>query len=462
VSVQDTISPVDGSVYVSRPAASAGEIDAMLDRSVAARAGWRAAPLDARVQIVRAAVDWIVERADDLGRELTWQMGRPIAHSPLELRRGFDERARHLLEIAPGALADVVPEPRPGFRRFIRREPLGTVLVLAPWNFPYLTSVNAVVPALLAGNTVVLKTASQTPLVAERWSDALTAAGLPEGVFQHVHAGHAEVARMIADDRTSFVAFTGSVEGGHAVQHAAADRFIATGLELGGKDPAYVRPDAPEGTVAELVDGAFFNAGQSCCAVERIYVHRDRYDAFVEEYVELARRYVLGDPTDGATTLGPLVRTAAADWVRAQVAEAVQQGATALLDPADFPADRTGSPYLAPQVLVGVDHSMRLMAEETFGPAIGIMPVDGDDAAVHLMNDSAYGLTASIWSDDVDAAEALGDRLDTGTVYLNRCDYLDPALAWTGVKDSGRGVTLSRLGIEAMTRPKSFHLRAAL
>jgi acyl-CoA reductase-like NAD-dependent aldehyde dehydrogenase len=389
-------------------------------------------------------------------------MGRPIAHSPLELRRGFDERARHLLEIAPGALADVVPEPRPGFRRFIRREPLGTVLVLAPWNFPYLTSVNAVVPALLAGNTVVLKTASQTPLVAERWSHALTAAGLPEGVFQHVHAGHAEVARMIADDRTSFVAFTGSVEGGHAVQRAAADRFIATGLELGGKDPAYVRADAPEGTVAELVDGAFFNAGQSCCAVERIYVHRDRYDAFVEEYVELARRYVLGDPTDGATTLGPLVRTAAADWVRAQVAEAVQHGATALLDPADFPADRTGSPYLAPQVLVGVDHSMRLMAEETFGPAIGIMPVDGDDAAVHLMNDSAYGLTASIWSDDVDAAEALGDRLDTGTVYLNRCDYLDPALAWTGVKDSGRGVTLSRLGIEAMTRPKSFHLRAAL
>lgn len=318
------------------------------------------------------------------------------------------------------------------------------------------------VPALLAGNTVVLKTASQTPLVAERWSDALMAAGLPDGVFQHVHAGHAEVAGMIADDRTSFVAFTGSVEGGHAVQRAAADRFIATGLELGGKDPAYVRADAPAGTAAELVDGAFFNAGQSCCAVERIYVHRDRYDAFVEEYVELARGYVLGDPTDAATTLGPLVRTAAADWVRAQVAEAVQQGATTLLDPADFPADRTDSPYLAPQVLVGVDHSMRLMAEETFGPAIGIMPVDGDDAAVHLMNDSAYGLTASIWSDDVDAAEALGDRVDTGTVYLNRCDYLDPALAWTGVKDSGRGVTLSRLGIEAMTRPKSFHLRAAL
>jgi acyl-CoA reductase-like NAD-dependent aldehyde dehydrogenase len=281
-------------------------------------------------------------------------------------------------------------------------------------------------------------------------------------VFQHVHAGHPELAGMIADERVSFVAFTGSVEGGHAVQRAAADRFIATGLELGGKDPAYVRPDAPDGTVAELVDGAFFNAGQSCCAVERIYVHRDRYDSFVEEFVALTLGYVLGDPTDAATTLGPIVRTAAADWVRGQVEEALALGATALVDPAAFPADLPGSPYLAPQVMVGVDHAMRLMTEETFGPAIGIMAVDGDDDAVRLMNDSRYGLTASIWTADVDAAEAVGDRVEVGTVYLNRCDYLDPALAWTGVKDSGRGVTLSRLGIEAMTRPKSFHLRTSL
>jgi acyl-CoA reductase-like NAD-dependent aldehyde dehydrogenase len=462
VSVQETITPVDGSVYVTRPLATPEQLDGVLDRAVAARAVWRATPLAERIELVRAAVGWIVDRADDLGLELTWQMGRPIAHTPLELRRGFDERARHLLEIAPAALADVVPAPREGFRRFIRREPLGTVLVLAPWNYPYLTSVNSVVAALLAGNTVVLKTASQTPLVAERWSEALAAAGLPAGVFQHVHASHDDVARLIADDRTSFVAFTGSVEGGHAVQRAAADRFIASGLELGGKDPAYVRADAPAGTVAELVDGALFNAGQSCCAVERIYVHRDRFDAFVEEFVGLVRGYVLGDPTDVATTLGPVVRSAAAAWVRDQVGDAVQRGATTLIDPATFPADRPGSPYLAPQVLTGVDHTMRLMTEETFGPAIGIMPVGDDDEAVRLMNDSAYGLTASIWSEDVDAAEVLGDRIDTGTVYLNRCDYLDPALAWTGVKDSGRGVTLSRLGLEAMTRPKSFHLRSAL
>lgn len=460
--LQETISPVDGSVYATRPPAGAAEVDRVLDRAVAARAAWRAMPLDARVPVVRAAVEWLVERADDLGLELTWQMGRPIAHSPSELRGGLAERAAHLLDIAPSALADVVPEARPGFRRFIRREPLGTVLVLAPWNYPYLTAVNAVVPAILAGNTVVLKTASQTPLVSERWSEAFAAAGLPEGVFQHVHASHEAVGRMIADERVSFVAFTGSVEGGHAVQRAAADRFIATGLELGGKDPAYVRADAPAATAEELVDGAFFNAGQSCCGVERIYVHHARYDAFVDEFAELTRAYRLGNPTDPTTTLGPMVRTSAADWVRAQVADARERGATALVDPADFPADRPDSPYLAPQVLVGVDHSMRLMTEETFGPAIGIMPVAGDDEAVRLMNDSAYGLTASIWSDDVDAAEALGDQVDTGTVFLNRCDHLDPALAWTGVRDSGRGVTLSRLGLEAMTRPKSFHLREAL
>jgi acyl-CoA reductase-like NAD-dependent aldehyde dehydrogenase len=348
-------------------------------------------------------------------------------------------------------------------RRFIRHDPLGVVLVVAPWNYPYLCSVNAVVPSLLAGDAVVLKVASQTPLVAERWAEGLAAAGLPEGVFQYVHADHDTVAAMVADPRVGFVAFTGSVAGGHAVQAAAASRFVGTGLELGGKDPAYVRADAPLAeTVAELVDGVYFNAGQSCCGVERIYVQRGRFDEFVEAFAARARGYVLGDPLDAATTLGPLVRTAAADFVRDQVAEAVAAGARPLVDPASFPADRPGTPYLAPQVLVDVDHGMRVMTEETFGPVVGIMPVDGDDEAVALMNDSAYGLTASVWTTDVDAAVDIGDRVDTGTCYLNRCDHLDPALAWTGVKDSGRGVTLSTLGFRAVTRPKSFHLRLAL
>jgi acyl-CoA reductase-like NAD-dependent aldehyde dehydrogenase len=306
---------------------------------------------------------------------------------------------------------------------------------------------------------VILKMAQQTPLVAERYAEAFAAAGLPDGVFQYVHADHGQVARMIADARVGYVAFTGSVAGGHAVQRAAAERFIGAGLELGGKDPAYVRADAPlQSTVENLVDGAYFNSGQSCCAVERIYVERRRFADFVDAFVALVRQYRLGNPLDPQTTLGPLVRAEAADAVRAQTRAALQQGAQALL-PVD---EANGSAYLRPQVLVDVDHGMAVMTEETFGPVVGIQPVDGDEEAVRLMNDSRYGLTASIWTADPGAALAVGERVETGTWFMNRCDYLDPALAWTGVKDSGRGCTLSRLGLEGFTRPKSFHLRLTL
>jgi acyl-CoA reductase-like NAD-dependent aldehyde dehydrogenase len=461
--VQKTISPVDGSVCAEFELASGAGIDAALDTSIRAQRAWKATPVDQRAAICRRAVDLMVGRADQLATELTWQMGRPVAHTPLEIRRGFAERAAYMIGIANDALADVVLEPKDGFRRFIRREPLGVVLVLAPWNYPYLASVNAVIPALMAGNSVILKVSQQTPRVAERYAGAFREAGLPEGVFQYLQARHEDVAAMIGDGRVNFVSFTGSVEGGCAVQRAAARQFIATNLELGGKDPAYVRPDAPlEATIENLVDGAYFNAGQSCCAVERIYVHRDVYDRFVEGFVALTRQYRLGNPLDPETTLGPLVRTSAAAFVRAQIAEAVGQGARSLIDPRTFPADQEGTPYLAPQVLVDVDHRMRVMTEETFGPVVGLMAVNDDDEATTLMNDSRYALTASIWTTDVDAAIRIGDRVETGTWFLNRCDYLDPALAWTGVKDSGRGCSLSRLGYEALTRPKSFHLRTTL
>jgi len=460
---QQTVSPVDGSVYVTRTLATEHEIDAALESAALAQREWAGVPLPERIAACRRMVAWMVDHADEIAIELAWQMGRPVSHGPFEIRRGFQERAEHMLAIAANALGDIELDPKPGFQRFIRRDPLGVVLVLAPWTYPFLTAVNAVVPAVVAGNTVVLKVASQTPLVAERWSAAFAAAGLPEGVFQHVHASHDAVARMIGDERVAFVAFTGSVEGGHAVQRAAAQRFIATGLELGGKDPAYVRADADlEPSVAELVDGSFFNAGQSCCGIERIYVDRRVFDRFVDGFVTLTREYVLGDPLETTTSLGPMVRADAAAFVRAQTGEAVQKGARGLIDPAEFASDAPGTAYLAPQVLVDVDHSMRVMTEESFGPVVGIMPVDDDDHAVSLMNDSAYGLTASVWTADVEAAIAIGERVETGTWYLNRCDYLDPALAWTGVKDSGRGVTLSTLGYHALTRPKSFHLRTEL
>ena len=456
---QLTISPIDGSVYAERELSADPGIEAALARAVVSQRNWKQVPLADRAAICRRMVDWCVARADQLGEELTWQIGRPIVQSPGEIRRGFSERAAYMTGIAEEALADVKLRDKQGFERFIRREPHGVVLVLAPWNYPWLTSVNAVVPALLAGNSVILKMAQQTPLVAERYAEAFKAAGLPEGVFQYLHIDHDQVARIIGDARVGYVAFTGSVGGGHAVQRAAAARFIGTGLELGGKDPAYVRADAPlAATVENLVDGVYFNSGQSCCAVERIYVHHSIFEPFVDAFVDLTRQYRLGNPLERETTLGPMVRTDAADGVRAQIRDALDKGARALLDL----KDKESSPYLPPQVLVDVDHSMAVMNEETFGRVVGIQPVQSDDEAIQLMNDSRYGLTASIWTADVRTALSIGERVETGTWFMNRCDYLDPALAWTGIKDSGRGCTLSRLGLETFTRPKSFHLRLTL
>ena len=461
--MQKTISPIDGSVLVEREPASSEVIERALSTATRAQRDWRATPVAERAAICLRMLDWCNERADELGEELTRQIGRPIAYSPFEIRRGFSERIRYLAGIAAERLADIEIEPKENFRRFLRREPVGTVLALAPWNYPWLASVNAVVPALLAGNSVILKMAPQTPLVAERYAEAFAAAGLPAGVFQYLHIDHDQVAEVIGDARIGFVAFTGSVAGGHAVQRAASSRFIATGLELGGKDAAYVRADAQlDATIENLVDGACFNSGQSCCAVERIYVQREVYDRFVEGFVALTRQYRLGDPLDPATTLGPMVRTDAADKVRSHIQDAVRRGARALLDPKEFPADREGTPYLAPQVLVDVNHEMLVMSEETFGPVAGIMPVKDDEEALRLINDSRYGLTASVWTVDEAAALQLADRIEAGTVYMNRCDYLDPALAWTGVKDSGRGVTLSQFGFDPFTRLKSFHLRRSL
>lgn len=457
---QFVISPIDGMLYAERELATNEQIEAALAKSVAAQREWKRVPIAERVNICRQMLAYLVERADKIGEELTWQIGRPIAYSPFEIRRGFAERVNYLCDIAAQELGDIAIEPKENFQRFIRREPLGTVLVLAPWNYPWLASVNAIVPALLAGNSVILKIAPQTPLVAERYAEAFQKAGLPDGVFQFLHIDHDQVAEVIKDARIGFVAFTGSVAGGHAVQRAASERFIATGLELGGKDPAYVRPDAQlEATIENLVDGAMFNSGQSCCAIERIYVHQDVYEKFVEGYVELTKQYRLGNPLDPKTTLGPMVRTEAADKVREHLQDALHRGAQGLIAPTLFPKNQKGTPYLAPQVLVNVDHNMLVMSEETFGPVVGIMSVASDDEAIQLMNDSRYGLTASIWTTDADAALRIGDQIESGTFYMNRCDYLDPALAWVGIKDSGRGCTLSTLGFEAFTRPKSFHLR---
>lgn len=454
------ISPVDGSVYVERPLPSDAEVDSALAAAHAAQRGWKATPLAERRALMHKFVDAMLSHADEIATELTWQMGRAVRHSPFEIKGGFNERARYMIDVAEEVLGDVRVGPKEGFRRFIRREPLGTVFVIAPWNYPYLCSVNAVVPALMAGNCVLLKMSAQTPLVAERYSQAAEEAGLPKGVFQHLHVDHDQVARVVGDERINFVAFTGSVDGGRSVHRAGGDRFINMGLELGGKDPSYVRHDAKlEHAIDTLVDGSFFNAGQSCCGIKRIYVHKDVYDRFIEGFQGLTYQYQLDNPLEEATTIGPVVRAKAAAAIRTQIKGALAKGAKALIDEKRFAKAQDGTPYMAPQALVGLSNDMEFVREETFGPAVGILKVTSDDEAVRLMNDNRYGLTASIFTSDLEAAERIGDQVDTGTWYMNRCDYLDPALGWVGVKDSGVGCTLSKVGYELLTRPKSFHLR---
>lgn len=455
----DVISPVDNDLYLTRTYHNETDIEDALCRAKEAQKSWAKLPLSDKQTLLEKALDALLGNADDIAEELTWQMGRPLSQTPGELR-GLEERARHMLKIAPDALVDITPEPQDGFTRHIQREALGVIAIIAPWNYPYLTSVNGIFPALLAGNTVILKHSHQTPLVADRYAQAFEEAGLPSGVFQTLDLTHDNTEILIADRRVDFVNFTGSVQGGHAIQKAISGKFIAAGLELGGKDPAYVRVDADVKNAAEnLVDGAFFNSGQSCCGIERIYVHADIHDAFVEYFVEATRQYKLGNPLDADTNLGPMVRTSSADFVRSEISKAVKAGAKALINESLFPNSKAGTAYLAPQVLIDVDHTMDIMREENFGPVIGIMKVNSDDEAITLMNDSDYGLTASIWTQDQATANDLAQDIDAGTIFLNRCDYLDPALAWTGVKNSGRGCTLSSVGFEYVTRPKSFHFR---
>lgn len=452
------VSPIDGSEVARRPTASPSAIDAALAGARGAQAGWARVPIAERTGLMLRFLEAMRAMNGEIVPELARQMGRPIRYGG-ELR-SLQERVEYMVGIAEAALAPVSPAAPAGIRRCIRREPLGLVLVIAPWNYPYLTAVNTVVPALIAGNVVVLKASSQTILTGARFQAAMDRAGVPKGVFQHLVLDHAGAERMIAAGLLDHVSFTGSVAGGQAIERAASGTFTSIGLELGGKDPAYVRADANlDHAVETTVDGAFFNSGQSCCGIERVYVHAGVYDRFVEGFVALTRQYVLDDPLDERTTLGPMAATRFADVVRSQTGQAIAQGARPLIDTSAFARNREGTPWLAPQVLTGVDHSMRVMIEESFGPVVGIMKVGDDDEAIGLMNDSPYGLTASVWTEDLDAADRIGARLETGTVYANRCDYLDPALAWTGVKDTGRGVSLSRLGYDMLTRPKSFHLR---
>ncbi|MFK7870122.1 MAG: aldehyde dehydrogenase family protein [Roseobacter sp.] len=449
------ISPIDGSVFAERAPLSLSAAQSKLTAMRAAQASWAERPLEERIELVMAGVAAIGAMNDEIVPELAHMMGRPVRYGG-EFG-GFDERAQHMAAIAADALADIAVGEDATFKRYIRRVPQGVVFVVAPWNYPYMTAINTVAPALIAGNVVALKHATQTLLVGERMAAAFHAAGVPEDVFDNLFLDHATSAALIAGGMFDFVNFTGSVGGGRAMEKAAAGTFTAVATELGGKDPGYVMADADlDAAVETLIDGAMFNAGQCCCGIERIYVHESLFDTFVDKAVSIVSGYRLGNPLDPETTLGPMAHLRFAAEVRAQINEAIAAGATAHIP--TFDADDGGA-YLSPQILTNVSHDLRVMQDESFGPVVGIMPVKDDAEAIALMNDSEFGLTASLWTKDIERAVSVGNQIETGTVFMNRADYLDPGLCWTGCKNTGSGGGLSVIGYHNLTRPKSYHLK---
>ncbi len=449
------ISPIDGSLLAERAVSSLAQARESIAAARLAQEAWATLPISERTQRVMAGVEAVGAMNNDIVPELAKQMGRPIRYGGEY--GGFHERASYMASIAESSLAPIEIEASDDFHRYIARVPHGVVLVVAPWNYPYMTAINTVAPALMSGNAVVLKHATQTLLVGERMARAFHEAGVPEALFQNVFLDHETTSALIAEKQFGFVNFTGSVGGGIAMEKAAAGTFTGIGLELGGKDPGYVMEDADlDAAVDTLIDGAMFNSGQCCCGIERIYVVESLFDEFVSKAVSIVQGYKLGNPLDEETTLGPMANVRFANEVRAQISEAVANGAKAHIE--TF-AEDDGGAYLTPQILTDVDHSMRVMRDESFGPVVGIMKVKNDEEAIALMNDSEFGLTASLWTTNTARAEKIGLQLQTGTVFMNRCDYLDPALCWTGCKNTGRGGGLSQIAYHNLTRPQSFHLK---
>jgi acyl-CoA reductase-like NAD-dependent aldehyde dehydrogenase len=452
------ISPIDGSVFAERQALTIEEARAAIDEARLAQKSWAAIPLEDRIAQVMAGVANLGSMNDEITIELAHMMGRPVRYGG-EFG-AVQERADYMAGLAPSALAPTIIEESPAFERRLVREPQGLVLIIAPWNYPYLTAMNTVVPALIAGNAVLIKHAEQTLLVGERIAQAFHQAGLPEELIANIFIDHPTAETLLGEGAFDYVNFTGSVEGGRRVERAAAGTFTSMSFELGGKDAGYVMEDADlDAAVAGLMGGAIFNSGQCCCGIERIYVTARHYDAFVEKAVTLVKDHTLGNPLDEATTIGPMANERFAKTVRRHVADAIGAGAVGHIP--TLPGD-DGAAYVSPQILTNVDHTMMVMREETFGPVVGIMKVENDEEAIALMNDSQYGLTASLWTSDPVRAADIGARLENGIVFMNRCDYVDPALCWTGCKNTGRGGSLSILGFHAVTRPKSYHLKKQL
>ncbi|OLN81203.1 Succinate-semialdehyde dehydrogenase [NADP(+)] 2 [Colletotrichum chlorophyti] len=461
VEVLNTISPFTNESVVTRNGISQTDLDELPVTATTAFESWSKTSLSERQAIVKKALELLLNVKDDLANELTTQMGRPISYTAGEVATAV-KRGEYLLKISDDVLKDTDGEAEKGFKRFIRKLPVGPVLIIFAWNYPYLILVNGLIPALLAGNTVILKPSPQTPTVVERVAKVFEEAGLPKGVLQYFHSGSpVQIESIVRNPKVKLVCFTGSVAGGLAVQKAASDRIVNVGLELGGKDPAYVRGDVDiDWAAAEIVDGAVFNSGQSCCSVERVYVDDKIHDAFVEAVQKVLKGYKLGDPFDKGTHVGPVISKRSKETIESHIKDAVAKGATdATPENETFSNPPPKGNFVKPTLLTGVDHTMTVMTEETFGPVIPVQRVKSDEEAVRLMNDSEFGLTASIWTKDTDRGYELADQVEAGTVFVNRCDFPSPDLAWTGWKNSGKGQTLSRFGFDQFVKLKSYHIK---
>jgi acyl-CoA reductase-like NAD-dependent aldehyde dehydrogenase len=453
--------PYTGDTACSVALADDTRVSSVLESARSAARAWKTSTLAERKALCERAIAAMEAAQDDIAKDITQMMGKPLGQAKGEVR-GMAERGRHMISIADASLADIVLPAKDGFERRIAKEPLGVVLDLPAWNYPLLTAVNVVIPAILAGNAVVVKHSPRSPLCGEHFERAFATAGAPPGLVQALHCEHAMSEKIVGDTRVDHVVFTGSVFGGHRIVQAAANRFLHVGLELGGNDPAYVAADCDfDKTVENVVDGALYNAGQSCCAVERVYVHRSLYPRFLEAAKALVDAYVLGDPMSASTTLGPIAQPQHPTELEAMVADAKAKGARVISGGRSTKVEGRGR-FFEATLVADLDHHMKLIQNEAFGPILPVTVVDSAEVALAKMNDSELGLTASVWTSDRDRAARLASALEFGTVYMNRCDSVDPALPWVGAKSSGRGHSLSALGFDQLTRPKSLHFRTKL
>ncbi len=456
VSQLELINPANGEKFRELPYHNWEEAKSLLVKAGNTQKQWKHTEISERIHLVKAAMDYFRDNKHSIAEDITQQMGKPISQSMNEVM-GMIHRAEVCCDLAEDALKDITLPEANGLRRFIKREPLGVVLDIAAWNYPLLIAVNVIAPAVLAGNTVAIKHSSLTPLCGKAFEDAFKFAGAPDGLVTSLIMDHQTTEQVIQSGLIQHLSFTGSVAGGRRVKASAGSQFIETGLELGGKDPAYIRGDADlDLTISNVMDGVFYNAGQSCCAVERIYVHESLFNEFVDGAMSFMNKLVIGDPMDKSTDMGPLAQNSGIDTVIAQLEDAEKKGAEITFYSGVLPK---GKKFIQPAILTNVNHDMAVMLDETFGPIIGIMAVNSDDQAIKLMNDSPFGLTASVWTKDAEKAIEIGNQIETGTFFQNRCDVLDPALPWVGVKDSGKGYTLSALGLQQLTRPKSFNFK---